>query len=201
MSITNYSELQTAVGNWLHRSDLSGIIPDLITLGEKRIFRQVRCRVMETTLSGTIASGVIAVPADFLELKYAYINTTPVSVLKKSSASQIYTKYPLRTSDAKPTCIAREGTNFIFGPYPDSTYSVSGIYYAKPTVVSSSANALFTANPDLYLFAALCEASPYIKDDPRIPIWEAKFAQILEDIRAEDANEAASGGGLMVRAA
>jgi len=72
MSITTYAELQTAVGAWLHRSDLTGIIPDLITLGEKRIFRKARCRVMESALTGTIASGVIAVPSDYLEIKFAY---------------------------------------------------------------------------------------------------------------------------------
>lgn len=201
MSITNYSELQTAVGNWLHRSDLTAIIPDLITIGEKRIFRKVRCRVMETALSDTIASGVIAVPSDYLELKFAYINSAPVKNLQKASASQIYVQYPLRSSDSKPVYIARDGANFVFGPYPDSAYVVKGVYYAKPTSIATSANALFLANPDLYLFAALCEAAPYIKDDPRLAIWEAKFALILEDIRNEDADENASGGGMAVRAA
>lgn len=201
MAITNYTELQASVAAWLHRSDLTGIVPDLITIGEKRIFRQVRCRVMETALSGTIASGVIPVPSDYLETKFAYLNTTPVSNLTKATASQIYAKYPLRTSDAKPVCMGREGDNFIFGPYPDSTYTIGGTYYAKPDSIANSANALFLANPDLYLFAALCEAAPYIKDDPRLVIWEAKFVQILEDIRKEDANENASGGGMTVRAA
>lgn len=201
MSISNYSELQTAVASWLHRSDLTSIVPDLIVLGEKRIFRKVRCRVMETALSDTIASGVIAVPSDYLELKYSYINSTPVNNLTKASASQIYQEFPLRSSDKKPTKIAREGSNFIFGPYPDSAYTVKGIYYAKPTSIVSSANALFLANPDLYLFSALCEAAPYIKDDPRLVIWEAKLTSIIEDIRNEDADENASGGGMTVRAA
>lgn len=201
MSIVNYTELQSAVSSWLHRADLSGIVPDLITFGEKRIFRNVRCRSMESSLSGTISSGVLTVPSDYLELKYAYLDTTPVSTLKRSSASQILTQYPLRVSDRKPTCIARDGTNFIFGPYPDSDYDVKGIYYAKPTSIATATNALFTDNQDLYLFAALCESAPYIKDDNRLPIWEAKLAQIMSDIRDEDADESSSGGGLMVRAA
>lgn len=37
MAITTYAELQTAVGNWLHRSDVSTIIPDLIALGEAHL--------------------------------------------------------------------------------------------------------------------------------------------------------------------
>jgi hypothetical protein len=122
-------------------------------------------------------------------------------LLKKSSASQIYADYPLRSSSGTPVSIAREGSNFIFGPYPSTTETIGGIYYAKPTSIATSDNALFLANPDLYLFAALCEAAPYLKDDPRIVIWEAKFAQILEDIAKEDAAESASGGGMTVTTA
>jgi hypothetical protein len=207
VSITTYAELQTAVKNWLHRSgvlaqdDVTSIIPDLITIAEKRIFREVRVRVMESTLSSTIANGVIAVPADYLDLKFAYINATPTSALQRAPASQVYSTYPTRSAQGKPTMIAREGSNFIFGPYPDSGYTVSGIYYAKPTGIATSANTLFTDNPDLYLFAALCEAAPYIQDDPRVQLWEAKYASIKQQMAFEDESEYGSGGGLNVSAA
>lgn len=198
MSITTYQELQTSVANWLSRDDLTSIIPDLITIGEKRIFREVRCRVMETTLTGTTSSGVIAVPSDYLAIKFAYISGTLVSKLTRMSASQLYERWPLRTATGLPVAIAREGANFIFGPFPVLDYTIGGIYYAKPTVIATSANALFLANPDLYLFSALCEAAPYLKDDKRIPIWEAKLKQIMYQLANEDAEESGSGGGMAV---
>ena len=198
MSITTYQELQTSVANWLSRDDLTSIIPDLITIGEKRIFREVRCRVMETALTGTTSSGVIAVPSDYLAIKFAYISGTPVSKLARMSASQLYERWPLRTATGLPVAIAREGANFIFGPFPVLDYTIGGIYYAKPTVIATLANALFLANPDLYLFSALCEAAPYLKDDKRIPIWEAKLKQIMYQLANEDAEESGSGGGMAV---
>ena len=207
MAISTYAQLQTAVKNWLHRSgilaedDTTDIIPDLITLAETRIFREVRCRIMETTFSGTIANGVVALPDDYLGLKFAYINAAPTSALQRAPASQIYSTYPTRTAQGKPTMIAREGSNFIFGPYPDSSYAVSGIYYAKPTGVATSANALFTNNPDLYLFATLCEAAPYIQDDTKVQLWEAKYASLKQQIAFEDDQEYGSGGGLQITAA
>jgi len=185
----------------LHRADLTAIIPDLILIGEKRIFRIVRSRVMEATFSGTIANGVIAVPNDYLALKFAYINSNPTSNLSGTTASQIYAKFPNRVAQGKPTLIGREGSNFIFGPYPDSAYAVLGTYYAKLTSIQTSANALYVANPDLYLMAALCEAAPYIKDDPRIPMWDAKFAAIVKDIENETAGEEGSSGGIAVKPA
>ncbi len=200
MSLSTYADLQTAVASWLHRADLTAITPDLIRLGELRIFREVRCRDMETALSGTIANGVIALPSDYLDLKFAYIDATPVSKLDRASASQIYEQYPYRSASGKPTSIAREGSNFIFGPYPDSGYAVKGIYYAEPVSIATTANALFVANPDLYLFAALCEAAPYIQDDPRVQLWEGKYASIKQQIAWEDSEEYGSGAGMAVRA-
>ena len=81
MAITTYSELQTAVSNWLHRSDLTSYIPDFITLAETRIYREVRARDMETAFSDTIASGAVALPTSYIDLKHAYISRSPTNWL------------------------------------------------------------------------------------------------------------------------
>lgn len=200
MSVSNYSELQTAVANWLHRSDLGTVIPDLILFGEKRIFREIRVRDMETALNSTIASGVIAVPSDYLDLKFAYVDGNPTQQLQRATASQVYNEYPLRTSTAKPRLIAREGSNFIFGPYPDSAYTIKGIYYAEPTSIQSTSNAVFVANPDLYLFASLVEAAKYINDQQRLALWEEQYQQAKMLVQKQE-TEYGSGGGLTVAAA
>lgn len=200
MSISNYAELQTAVSNWLHRSDLGSVLPDLILLGEKRIFREIRIRDMETAINSTISSGVIAVPSDYLDLKFAYIDGNPTQQLQRATASQVYTNYPVRASGAKPRLIAREGANFIFGPYPDADYTVKGIYYAEPTSIQSTANAVFTANPDLYLYASLVEAAKYINDEQRLALWDSFYQEAKNLVNMQE-NEYGSGGGLAVTAA
>lgn len=201
MSIETYSDLQTSVAGWLQRANLAAIIPDLIMLGEKRVLRTVRVRVMEEALNGTISNGVLTVPTDYLDLKFAYLDTTPAYPLKRVSGSQVYQQFPYRASVGKPQVIGRQGTDFIFGPYPDSDYTIKGIYYKKPVSIQTEANELFLQNPDLYLFAALCEAAPYIKDDARIQLWESKLGTIIADMELEDSDEYGSGGGLEVRCA
>src|SRR6267378_826360 len=122
MSLATYSDLQSAVTNWLHRADLSGSIPDFITLADGRINNDLRHRAMETSMASTMAAGVIAVPTNYIELKDSYISSTvPYGNLDRKSAEWIYEKYPRRTSDRQPSFIAREGSNFIFGPYPEET--------------------------------------------------------------------------------
>lgn len=202
MSITTYAELQTAVGNWLKRADLSSNIPDLITLGEQRLYNDLRVKAMETSLASTITgSGVIAVPSDYVELKHAYIASSSSSVkvqwLDRKSAKWIYQNYPVRQSQSKPQFMAREGSNFIFGPYPDSTtYIVNGIYWARLSSISSAVNDIFSNYPGIYLFAALAEAAPFIKDDKRLPMWEAKYSQLKDMVQRESDDEESSGSDL-----
>lgn len=47
MSLTNYAELQTGIASWLQRTDLTSIIPDLVTLFEAFANRKLRVRQQE----------------------------------------------------------------------------------------------------------------------------------------------------------
>lgn len=197
-TITSWATLKTEVANKLHRSDLTSDIPLFIQLGESRIYRDLRVRQMETALSSVIASGVIAVPSGYLELKNAYVNSTPTAPLIRKDAEFIYNRYPTRSADGKPIYIAREGTNFIFGPYPDSAYTINGIYYKKLDLLSDSntSNWLITDAPDLILLASLAEAADWLRDDPRIAQWEAKYRAIKDRVQRRDEDEEFSGSPL-----
>jgi hypothetical protein len=202
VAISTYAELKVAITGWLDVSTatLSSQIDDLITVGEKRIFREARTRDMETAFNSAISSGVVALPASYVAAKVAYLNTSPIQILERRSAEWIQANYPQTTTSGIPLYFARLGTNFIFGPYPDSAYTLNGIYYARLTAISGSGvNALFTANPDLYLMACLAEAEMLIGRDPRIAIWDAKYQRILADVNGEDKTEDQSGSHLQMR--
>jgi hypothetical protein len=200
MSITTYAELKTSISNWLARSDLNAYVGDFIALGEKRIYRDLRIRAMETAMNSSIASGVIAVPSGYVAMKYAYIEANPIGKLARKDAEWIYEKYPTRAADGQPCFFAREADNFIFGPYPDSTYTVKGVYYKRLDALSdSNTTNWFVANaPDLLLFASLCEAAPFLKADNRIQVWEAKSGMVKNSVQLEDDQEEFSGSPLQV---
>lgn len=195
MSWTSYTAFRTNVSTWLDVSDLpSAVLDDLITTAEKRIYREVKAREMETALSSTIASGAVTVPSDYGQMKYAYLDGTPTKPLERRSAEWIYNEYSTRSSDAKPKYFAREGGNFIFGPYPDSAYLMKGIYYKKFPALSGSLNDLFNNNPDLFLWAALAESEPILGRDKRIAVWESKYQNAKNRINWEHEDEDISGG-------
>lgn len=191
MAITNYSTLKTAIADWLDRDDLTSQIDTFIDLCEAQIYRRLRIRAMETALSDTIASGVISVPSTYLELINAYIDGSSAEPLQLTTPNHIYQRYPTRSSQSKPLYIAREGSSFIFGPYPDSTYTIKGLYYASLTALSTSNETnWFTSNaPDLLLFGSLVAATPYIGDDERAVLWKAQYEEAIAEVTRQDRKE------------
>ena len=179
MALDTYSGLRTALTTRLNvtTSDISDLnADDLFTEAEAMIYADLRVRDMETALSATISSGVIAVPDGYCDLKFAYIDSTPVQNLQRKSANWIYLQYPNRASYGKPKFIAREEANFIFGPYPDSTYTVKGIYYAEPaTVVNDELSGIILKYPGLLLYKACALGEEFLGRESRMPIWENKY--------------------------
>lgn len=197
-NITTWATLKTEVANQLNRTDLTNDVPFFIQLAEFRIYRELRVRQMETVLNSTMSSGQIAVPSGYRSLKFAYIDGTPVQKLERKDAEWIYHNYPTRSASSKPFYIARDGGNFIFGPFPDSAYTVKGVFYKQLDLLSDSntSNWLITDAPDLIYFAALCEAKPWLGDDERIAIWERKYEMIKQRVQLADNAEEFSGGPL-----
>ena len=194
MALDTYANLKTKIADELARSDLTSHIVDFITLADSRINADLRVRQMETTMSTVVAAGVIAVPANYIEMKNAYVSSTsPYIPLQRKSSAWIYQNYPYRSADSDPKFIAREGTNFIFGPYPSGTPTITVVYYNRFVILATAVNAIFTSYPGLWLYASLAESAPHLKNDSRVALWEAKYKAELDRVQGESNKEELSG--------
>lgn len=198
--ITSYTTLLTEVQNWLARSGLSADAPAFVQMWEEDFYREPKNfgRWMEVSDDPVIASSVITVPTDFLALKYAYVSGSPSSRLDRVSLNQLYGRYPRGMATGLPAWIAREGGSFIFGPPPDSTYTIHRVYWGKPTNLrtastDASAHYLIVNAPDLCLFGSLSQATAFIKDDARIALWQSRLDRALESYRRLQRDEDTSG--------
>ena len=195
--ITNYASLRAAIEEHLQRDDLVDHIPYFVQAAEQQMNKQ-RVRHMESALSDTIAAGVIALPSSYLDLKFAYVSdSNPVVRLSRVSAEQVYKLWPTRSGSNIPQLIAREATNFIFGPYPGA-YAIKGVYYAKPAALSADAdvNWAITNYPMYMLYAALASAEVFLRNDERILVWKS-FMDDNERIIREDEQREAQGGSVL----
>lgn len=199
--ITGYASLQTAVTDYLARSNLSTFAPNFIQNWEERFYRQPKNfgRWMEVSGTiGTIASSVIAVPSDYLGLKHSYVDGSPASRLDRVSLNQLYGRWPRGSSTGLPVNISRDGANFVFGPAPDSGYVIKGVYWGKPVLMrdfaaDAAAHWIIVNAPDLVLYGALLEAEPFMKNDARIPVWSEFYRAALTDYRDLHKEEDVSG--------
>lgn len=186
MAISTYAELQTAVENWLDRSDVDSRIPEFIAVAESRINRKLRCREQEAEASVTVTVGArtAALPSDFAEVRRFYIDGSPVRFLEFMSPQDYWARYT-STNQGNPSVFTIEGTNLVIGPVPNSSNTGKLQYYRNLPALSSSAHGLFTANPDLYLYGSLTAAEPFLKNDKRVVMWKSFFEEILQELETQ----------------
>jgi hypothetical protein len=195
--------LKSSVADWLNRTDLTAVVPDFISLAEAQIERTLRTRQMIVRATAAIDTEYSAVPADFLETKSIKLNTNPVTALAFDSIDAMDLMKSTRyLSPGKPQYFSIVGGQIRVLPVPDNSYTAELTYYAKLTKLSStvSSNWLLASSPDVYLYGSLMQASPYLKDDARIPVWSSMYTSALEAIQVADDRGATSGGAIMMRA-
>jgi hypothetical protein len=146
------------------------------------------------------ADGTYAVPSDYLDLKYLIVTDSGglTTRLERKPAEWIYQFYPDRTADNVPHYVARDGANFIFAPYPDSPYALSGLYYFRDAPLSDGypSNWITASYPSLMLAACMAEAMAFIKDPEGQQFWEGRYQNMARSVQAAADRERVSGSPL-----
>lgn len=184
MSITNYTELQSAIDSWLDQTLFSARSPDFISLFEAVANRRLRVRQQEavSSLSVSAASGVATIPTDYLSWRRVVYVGDLLTELEYVEPAWIAIRYP-----EQPTGIPRiftiEGELMTVRPTP-ATGLVVLKYFAKvpALTVSATTNWLLTAHPDVYLFGSLCEAELFGVNDERAALWKSRRDDIFDEI-------------------
>lgn len=186
MAINDFSSLKTAVANWLHRSDLTDRIPDFISLAESRINRLIPTRgtEIETTLTATNGSAFINLPADF---------NTPVAlwleawIPRRLLVLVAPVNLPYMPISTYPTYWALLQNQIKFDRLANANFNLT-LRYIVLSHLSDAAptNYILTNYPDLYLYATLIEAAPFIRDNDTTQMWETRFYKALDEVIASE---------------
>lgn len=210
--ITDYTTLVQSILDFTHRNDLSPYVDYYIQNAQEKINDDIFAenfgngiRPMEAVFTGTITSGTVGVPSDWLSPKLLEVvdsGGNRISELSFISPEQMYTTYPNRQASGIPAYIAREGTNFIFGPFPDSGYNIAGVYYAAAPLLTSGAptNWMVTQTPTLLLAACLIKAARFLKDQDSLVMWQQEYTDKLGSLILRDKAERWSGGTMAMQA-
>jgi hypothetical protein len=204
MALATYTDLQAAVASWLHRTDLTSVIPDFIALAESRISRDLRIRkqVLSTTLATVAGTQTVALPSDLLEIENIGVSSSnPARQLHYITPEIMDEKFPNGYYTDIPTAYTILGDSLVLGPTPDAVYTLAIDYYQKLTALSTTpTNWLLTNHPGIYLWGALAEAAPWIADEQQIAIYERKYAGEVKMLQDTDDTAVRSGSTMRVRA-
>jgi hypothetical protein len=179
--ITNYAQLQAAIGAWLGHGLFAASIPDFIALFEAAANRRLRVRQQETTATLTPISGAASLPADYLAWRRVTFAGSARVELDFVAPSWLQAAHAAGEAGV-PAVFTIEGSSLMVRPVNDGALEL--IYYQKipPLSDSVTTNWLLTSHPDLYLFGSLVEAEMFGVNDERMGLWKARRDEIFDEI-------------------
>jgi len=170
-------------------------IPRLINLAERRIARELKIQGFINVVSGTLQAGVAVYdkPDRWRDTVSINIGTGVNSNTRKVLFSRVYeyllSYWPDRTATAEPLFYSDyDYSHWLIAPTPDAAYPFEVLYYELPPLLDDAVqtNWLTEYAPQLLLYGALLEATPFLKNDERIPVWQNKYDRAASMLNGED---------------
>jgi len=195
-----YTSLLSDARSYLERGYVSDPIvyeqlPRLVDLAVRRISRELKVQGFERVLLTTLTTSVNAVPKPDRWRETISIsvgtgaNYNTFSPLYAREPEYIWMVYPDSTVEGTPEYYADYNLNFwLVGPTPDATYPMRVIYYELPSGLddANQTNYLTEYAPNLLLYAVLLEATPYLKNDERIGVWQQMYDRAALALNGEE---------------
>jgi len=187
VDLDDYDGLVDTLTNYHYsRQDLVAAIPVHIKLFEAKANRTLKCRQMETrsytdVLEAPTEPQYISLPSDFQTMRTLRIVTdgvagAPLKFRTFFQLNDIRNQSPDMTGD--PAFFTVFGTEMELFPEPAYPLRLEMVYRCTIPALTASApnNWLFDAAPDAYLYGALMEAAPYMREDERVTMWAQGLA-------------------------
>ena len=200
MALDTYTNLKTAIANFLARDDLTSEIDDFIDLTEAEFNRELRIRAMETSVSFTIDSEQETLPTGILGVRSFFVSNNGKETLQFVTP---YHQFHTRGSSqaGTPRTYSIEGSNFRFAPTPDTSYTATLVYYKAFDSLdgSTATNYILTNHPAVYLYGSLYHASNFIRgiDPQTVEQWKGLFVEGINQIKLKDDGDKYNGSPLI----
>lgn len=195
-AVLTYDVLTTLIQSYLERtdSDVVEFIPYAIMLAEsklsnklKQLGQQAVTRAVIQPSSKGINYGQVQKPTRWRKtISITYIGTpTQSDFIEIHPRSLEYCKdYAANVSNAtKPKFYADYNFDYWFiSPIPAVNSMFEVVYYERLEPLSSAnqSNWITINSPEAMMYGTLLEMTPFIKNDPRIAVWEAKYREATD---------------------
>lgn len=170
-------------------------IPRLINLAERRIARELKVEGFINVVTGTLSAGqsVYPKPDRWRDTVSINIGTGTTLNTRKILFSRVYEYLRSYWPDALETDTPifysdYDYSHWLLAPTPDAAYPFEILYYELPPLLDDTVqtNWITEYAPQLLLYGTLVEATPFLKNDERIPVWQSMYDRAAAMLNGED---------------
>jgi len=182
-SITSYSELVTEIRDMMDDADYNQeAIDRALRKAEAEFNRTLRTPDMEARAVFTVSGDLTALPADFLEMRFIFVEGMPDQPLASMSPSGLLATYYGRSGC--PMAYTLEGQNIRVGPVGNA--AVEMVYYQRILGLTDAqvSNWLLRKHPDLYVAGVLYHLARRERDEAGMAQAEQEVSALMGSIQS-----------------
>jgi hypothetical protein len=193
-SVMTYDSLVENVQSYLERTDTGTLekIPLFIMLAEQIIASQIKFlgNLTVQTSTMTMNANVIDKPARWhktVSMNITVAGKRQPVLLRRYEYLREYWPNPALT-DVPKFYTDYDYTHWMVAPTPNDDYVFEVLYYERlqPLDSSNQTNWFTVYAPQALLYGTLLQAMPFLKNDERVPLWQAMYQQSMDILVAED---------------
>lgn len=170
-------------------------IPRLINLAERKIARELKVQGFINVVTGELNTGQSVYPKpdrwrDTVSINIGtgatmnnrqFLFTRDYEYIRTYWPNALDTDTPLFYSDY-------DYSHWLIAPTPDQDYPFEILYYELPPLLDDSVQTNWVTEyaPQLLLYGTLVEATPFLKNDERIQVWQSMYDRAAAMLNGED---------------
>ena len=163
-------------------------LPRLITLAERRIARELKIEGFIRAITTPLSIGVSTYlkPDRWRDTISMTVNGTPIQT---RSYEYLRNYWPDEAQTASPQFYADyDYANWLIAPTPNAASTLEILYYEQPALLGDTlqSNWLTEYAPELILYASLLEATPFLKNDERVQLWQGLYDRCAQAFSGQD---------------
>lgn len=192
--VMTYTSLAADIQSYLERTDTATIdkIPTFIMLAEQIIASQLKAlgNLTVNTSTMTLGNPIIAKPARWRKtVSFNLTNGTDRQPVLLRKYEYLRSYWPDQTETNQPLYYADyDYQHWFIAPTPDQAYAFEVLYYERvqPLDSTNQTNWFTEYAPQALLYGSLLQAMPFLKNDPRIAMWQQQYNDIMAALMNED---------------
>ena len=169
-------------------------LPSLINLAERQLAQELKILGFVQNVTDTMAIGQSVIPKpdrwrETISINFGVGVTQVRTPLFARSYEYIRRYWPDEDLTAQPKFYADyDYYNWLIGPSADAAYPFEVNYWELPALLDAVNQTNWTTDfaPNALLHGALLQATPFLKNDERIPTWQAIYDRDISILQNQD---------------